>query len=186
MNDSKSISAGQLLISEPFLPDYNFERSVVLLTDHRDPGTIGFILNRPIATDTNELLPGRFSVNFPCYYGGPVETSGVHFIHCCPIPLSESIPIVNGFYRGGNVDQLADWIERKLVKPEWFRFFMGYSGWDNDQLQSEVDEGSWLYGDTMTNEIFNQDPLMLWKNQIYNLGPEYHVMVNAPKNPLWN
>jgi putative transcriptional regulator len=35
---------GDLLISEPYLPDKNFERSVVLLCEHNDEGTFGLII----------------------------------------------------------------------------------------------------------------------------------------------
>ncbi|MDQ3393034.1 MAG: YqgE/AlgH family protein, partial [Bacteroidota bacterium] len=38
---------GRLLISEPFLPDPNFERTVILLCEHNDQGSFGFVLNKP-------------------------------------------------------------------------------------------------------------------------------------------
>ena len=41
------VSAGKLLISEPFMFDENFKRTVIFLTEHNEKGSVGFILNKP-------------------------------------------------------------------------------------------------------------------------------------------
>jgi len=40
-----SAAAGHLLISEPFMMDPNFKRSVIILTEYSADGAMGFILN---------------------------------------------------------------------------------------------------------------------------------------------
>ena len=38
---------GCLLLSEPFLADKNFARTVVLICEHSEKGSMGYVLNRP-------------------------------------------------------------------------------------------------------------------------------------------
>ncbi|MBP7512333.1 MAG: YqgE/AlgH family protein, partial [Bacteroidia bacterium] len=51
-------NSGQLLISEPFLSDPNFRKSVILLCEHEIIGSVGFIINKLMSKDTNEVIPG--------------------------------------------------------------------------------------------------------------------------------
>ena len=51
-------AAGILLIADPFLKDPNFLRTVVFLCDHKEDGTIGFVLNRQYENTLDELVPG--------------------------------------------------------------------------------------------------------------------------------
>ena len=50
-------SAGILLIADPFLKDPNFLRSVVLICDHKEEGSFGFVLNREYENTLDELIP---------------------------------------------------------------------------------------------------------------------------------
>ena len=40
--------SGRILISEPFLSDPNFTRTVILLTEHNEEGSLGFVLNQTL------------------------------------------------------------------------------------------------------------------------------------------
>ena len=46
--EDKIPGKGKILISEPFLPDTFFNRSIVYLTDHSPQGSVGFILNKKL------------------------------------------------------------------------------------------------------------------------------------------
>ena len=83
---NEEIKAGNLLIADPFLKDPNFLRTVVLLCDHNSEGTIGFVINRKYYTKIGELISHLESCNFPVYYGGPVQTDTIHFLHNRPRP----------------------------------------------------------------------------------------------------
>jgi putative transcriptional regulator len=76
-------ATGKLLISEPFLKDPNFKRSVILLTEHNEEGTIGFVLNQPSNLLLKDLIPDLWQANYTVYVGGPVEMDTIHFIHRC-------------------------------------------------------------------------------------------------------
>ena len=47
---------GKVLISEPFLCDHMFGRSVILLVDHTQDGTMGLVMNKPLPLFLNDLL----------------------------------------------------------------------------------------------------------------------------------
>ena len=50
---------GGLLIASPFLEDFHFSRSVVLMVEHNDEGSMGIVLNRNFSNlmTLNELVP---------------------------------------------------------------------------------------------------------------------------------
>ncbi|MNL76674.1 hypothetical protein D3C87_2026780 [compost metagenome] len=50
-------NTGRLLIPEPFLMDPNFKRSVILITEHQEEGTVGFILNHSSALILSDVIP---------------------------------------------------------------------------------------------------------------------------------
>ena len=69
-------AAGRLLISEPFMMDPNFKRSVILLTEYTDEGAVGFILNHSGEFLLGDILPEVSYSEIPVYTGGPVATNG--------------------------------------------------------------------------------------------------------------
>ena len=93
---------GHLLIAEPsILGDVSFNRSVVLLAEHNDEGSIGFILNKPLSYTINDLIP-EIDASFKIYNGGPVEQDNLYFIHNIPEVIPNSVEISNGIYWGGD------------------------------------------------------------------------------------
>ena len=94
---------GDLLIAEPsIIGDISFNRSVVLLADHTDKGSIGFILNKILDYTLNDLIP-EVKGDFKVYNGGPVEQDNLYFIHKVPDLIPESIEISHGIYWGGDL-----------------------------------------------------------------------------------
>ena len=86
---------GKLLIADPsILNDSSFNRTIILLTEHTQNNTVGFILNRPLEYSINDLLPD-VNCDFSIYQGGPVEQDNLYFVHKVPDLISESIEISN-------------------------------------------------------------------------------------------
>jgi putative transcriptional regulator len=76
------VHTGSLLIAEPFMQDSNFRRAVVLVTDYsEDEGTVGFIINKPLTVKITDLVEDFPAINALAYYGGPVSTNTIHYIH---------------------------------------------------------------------------------------------------------
>ena len=72
---------GRLLASEPYLPDPNFERTIILLTEHNEDGSVGFVLNKPSESIINEVVEEIKGFQSKIYIGGPVQQDTLHFIH---------------------------------------------------------------------------------------------------------
>ena len=78
---SLKINKGNLLIAEPSsVYDQPFNRSIVLLTEYNEEGTVGFIINKPLDYSINDLIPS-VNAEFSVFYGGPVSPENLYFIH---------------------------------------------------------------------------------------------------------
>lgn len=175
---------GRLLISEPFMADSYFKRSVVLLAAYSDNDVVGFILNKPLQTTLNIILPSEINNDkFPVYLGGPVETSSLHFIHTLGTALEESKHISGNLFWGGNFEQLKKMINNNEVAPTEVMFFTGYSGWSKEQLNDEINEDSWLISNINT-KIFNKKNL--WKEVLKKKGGKHAMFTQFPENPSLN
>lgn len=177
---------GVFLISEPFLSDSYFKRSVVLLSEHDATGTLGFILNKPTDVNINDAVEDFPDFKSPLYFGGPVETDTLFYIHTIGPELEGAKQIVDGIYWGGNYDQLKLMIDTGQVQPNMIRFYAGYSGWDPTQLTHELEEKSWLVSECNQRFTFYDDPKCLWSQVLRSMGSEYAVMANFPEDPAWN
>lgn len=187
MLSQKQHQSGSLLISEPFMLDPNFKRSVVLLTEHSDAGSIGFVLNQRSDVVLNDIIPDCWDSTFPVFIGGPVGNDTLHFIHCCYDKLMSGIEIKDGVYWGGDFERLKFLINSNQVHPHEIRFFVGYSGWGEEQLETELEQNSWLIANTYRVEaLFAEDEENLWKEVVIGLGPKYAHIANFPENPMWN
>ena len=173
---------GRLLVAEPsILSDDSFNRAIVLLTEHTENNSVGFILNKPLSYSINDLLP-EINCFFNIYQGGPVEQDNLYFIHRIPQLLADSIEVANGVFWGGNFKQLKQLLNEGLLQETDIRFFLGYAGWDKNQLNTELQENSWFVAKNDFENIFSKDEETLWKNKLLQKGGAYKLWANAPNN----
>lgn len=177
---------GQLLISEPFLADPNFRRTVVLLCEHELEVSVGFILNRLLSTNTDEVIPGLLSFSFPVFYGGPVEQNTLHFIHRRGDLIEDALPIAKGIFWGGNIHSIDQLLLENKVQPEDFKFFLGYSGWGEDQLNAEVFQKAWWATNSSPEIVFTDDLEEMWSRVVKKLGQNFAYLANSPEDYSWN
>ena len=114
---SEKLQKGQLLIAEPsILGDLHFNRSVILLAEHSNEGSLGFIMNKPLEYTISDLVPD-IEASFKIYNGGPVEQDNLYFIHTLPELIYDSIEISHGIYWGGDFERTKSLInEGKINK----------------------------------------------------------------------
>jgi putative transcriptional regulator len=179
-------STGTLLIAEPFLKDPNFMRTVILLCEHQDEGSFGFVLNRELGSTLEELLPNVTQLHIPVYYGGPVQPDTLHFLHACPEGITGGLEVSEGVYWGGDFSQAMALLESGELDPDKIRFFIGYSGWTGGQLDNELKENSWLLAHSTKGLVFHNDHKEIWKDSLRHLGGEYEMMINFPTDPQLN
>ena len=105
MNLSKpknlKLDTGKVLIAEPLLNDPNFARAVILLCEHSDEGSVGFILNRSTELTLGDLLPDLYTPLLPIYQGGPVQMDTLHMLHRMPGSFGGN-EVMPGVYWGGS------------------------------------------------------------------------------------
>jgi putative transcriptional regulator len=177
---------GRLLASEPFLPDPNFDRTIILLTEHNEDGSVGFVLNKPSEATLTEVMDTIKNLESKVYIGGPVQQDTLHFLHRYAT-LADSIEVEEGIYWGGNFEQLLLLIETRQIDPLDIKFFLGYSGWSPGQLEEEINADSWIISDQLTQDlIFDTPPEMMWKKCLQNLGGRFSVYSNYPIDPNMN
>ena len=181
-----TVEAGMLLVSDPFLNDPNFLRSVILVCEHNDDGSFGFVLNKRYTKNLNELIPDVNQIHFPVFCGGPVQLDTLHFLHIRPDLIDGGINIIDNIHWGGNFEQVLELIKTKKITPRDIRFYIGYSGWTEGQLEDEITEKTWILHLAETKFVFHLNVEMLWKDVLKDMGGDYKMMVNFPINPTLN
>ena len=178
---------GNLLVAEPSITgDLSFNRSVVLLADHSEEGSVGFILNKPLGYTIQDLIP-EISATFKIYNGGPIEQDNLYFIHNIPQLILGSIEIATGIYWGGDFELTKNLINEGKISRNNIRFFLGYSGWDAEQLQNELESNSWIISENeLRNKIIGKSASDFWREKIMEQGGDYLIWSNAPENPIYN
>ena len=178
--------AGALLISEPYLPDDNFKRSVVFLCEHNEEGTFGFIINRPLKVKVHEAIEDFPYLDAPLFMGGPVENNTLHYLHRLGDRIPDSIKIMDGLWWGGSYEVLHMLAGDGQINTEDVRLFVGYSGWSPGQLDDELKEKSWIVTQGSGEHIFGMDSDALWRNVLKGMGGRYQILSNFPESPQLN
>jgi len=177
---------GRLLISEPYLPDPNFKRTVVLLCEHNEDGTFGFVLNKTANIKLKELIDVDFSDNPELFIGGPVQRDTLHFLHKSK-EFGEGVEIKDGLFWGGDFDKLVSMVQLGTIDINDFRFFVGYSGWAVEQLDSEIEEDSWIVTKGVEGDVLlDTDAKSLWKKILSSMGGKYEMFSKYPIDPRLN
>jgi putative transcriptional regulator len=152
---------GKFLLASRTLLDPNFARAAILIVRHDDEGAFGLIVNRPMTVSVKaalgDAIDAAVTVDASVYSGGPCD-GPVFVLHGDPLVGGES-PLPDVFC---TTDR--DAIEALLVaatKP--FKVFGTYSGWSPNQLEGELEEGSWIVCDATAAHVFSGDP-NLWQH----------------------
>lgn len=182
-----TVESGKILLAEPFMLDPNFKRSAVLLCDHsKEDGSVGFILNKPLQTKIDELIDEFPAFDAEVYFGGPVQVDTVHYLHTAGRLLEDSIEVSKGVYWGGDFEKLKFLVAQELIRPNQIRFFVGYSGWSEGQLDDEMNYGSWVVANMDVNYVFQSEAATLWQLIMENKGSTYSVIAQVPEDISWN
>ncbi|MBS1776679.1 MAG: YqgE/AlgH family protein [Bacteroidetes bacterium] len=187
--ENATLLSGRLLIAEPFLNDPNFYRSVILLCEHGNEGSVGFVLNHATNLQLGDLFPALSLADFTIYQGGPVQPDTLHMLHK-ESTLFGGTRISENIFWGGSYQALQEALLAQQCNSSDVRLLVGYSGWKKGQLDTEVIQGHWMvYAPTeaeLQELLFHTDALNIWKRCIQLLGSSYNYMLNLPPNPQLN
>ncbi len=176
---------GKLLISEPMLLDSNFQKTVIYLCNHSVKESVGYVLNRLASNDLSYYLPELDGIQFPLFIGGPVGLNTLHFIHTESSKLGGDL-IDQNIYWGGDLTTAIDLIKNAQLTPNQCKFFLGYSGWGEGQLDAEMDMNSWIVGNASDQLVLKTEHEQLWKKSIESLGDKFKNLLFIPKDPTLN
>ena len=179
-------SSGRFLISEPFMTDKNFQRSVVLLVEHSEEGSLGFVLNRQLDIGLNNLIEELPYFDAPVFMGGPVEQNTLHYIHRLGDEIPNSQKIGMDLFWGGEFNWVKNQIQNELLSPLDILFFVGYSGWGPGQLLKEIEDKAWIVAPEQESFVFQKDYTDLWRQILQSMGPKYQIISNYPIDPRLN
>lgn len=186
-NDKIEPQKGDLLISEPFLNDPNFVRTVILLCEHNEDGTFGFVLNKPAEITLNELVEDVGQRDDTIFIGGPVQQNTLQFLHKNDGLIEGGVEVLDGLYWGGNFEQMLTIMDSNLISKNDIKFFVGYSGWASGQLKDELEANSWIiFRNVSVDQIFDMNVESLWKEVLNTMGGKYKIISNFPVDPRLN
>jgi putative transcriptional regulator len=184
--EDKIPEKGKVLISEPFLPDTFFNRSIVYLTDHNSKGSVGFILNKKLDIKISDAVTGFEGWNENLNMGGPVAPDTLHYIHKLGHLIPKSVWVDGDIYWGGNIDAIRDLIQSGTINQSQIRFFLGYSGWSAGQLERELKENSWVILKVTSDTIMNSRGVDSWKRVLRSFKNKYRMWADFPESPEMN
>jgi putative transcriptional regulator len=179
-------SRGKILISEPFLRDATFGRSVILLVDHTDEGSMGLVINKQLPLFLNDIIMEfKYLDEIPLYKGGPIATDTLFYLHTLS-DIPGSISISKGLYLNGDFDEIKKYILQGNKISEHIRFFLGYSGWESEQLSNEIRENTWLVSEEEKSYLMKNNIKDMWRTALEKLGSKYETWSRFPQVPTLN
>jgi putative transcriptional regulator len=152
---------GVLLVATEDMPDPRFWRSVILLLEHDDSGTLGLIINRPTDVPLHEALPELPASEHAMYWGGPVAENLVLLLGRGAPPEGQSEPVLDEVWWSADGNLLESALAAGIGQDR-LRVFLGHAGWAPGQLAGELDRDSWALFRAEPEQMFSSEPETLW------------------------
>jgi putative transcriptional regulator len=198
---------GRLLVATPALADPNFDRTVVLLLDHDEEGSLGVVLNRPTPVGVGDVLEAWAALTGEpgvVFQGGPVSMDsalGIAVIPGSGVGSGGGSGAASGSGTGPGAEDPLGW--RRVhgaiglvdleTPPELLskalgslRIFAGYAGWGPGQLEGELAEGAWYIVESEPGDVSSPDPERLWRSVLRRQRSELAMVATYPDDPSLN
>jgi putative transcriptional regulator len=178
---------GKLLIASPKIVDPNFRRVVVYMAEHTEEGAMGLVLNRPAETTVTEAVPDldwlASEDDAAVWVGGPVSPGSVIVLAEFEDPSTAAMIVEDdlGFVPADidDRDAFASTVRRTRV-------FAGHAGWGPGQLESELEEDSWIIEPARRGDVFTVEAESLWSAVLRRKGRDYVLLATMPMDPSLN
>lgn len=183
-----SLEAGNILISVPLSNDFYFDRTVILLVEHNEKGSFGIVLNRSLPITLQDIFSKEIHKHghIPVSNGGPVNPENLFVLHSYGDLIKGSSLVIDDIYFGGIASQLLVSIKNDFLDENFIRFYLGYSGWSQGQLESELQQNLWMIGKFQEKLLFHNNDEYCWKTAVNSLGEKYSSWLNIAKEPFLN
>ena len=175
MTESATSLVDKCLIATPAIKDPIFSSSLVYMCEHSEKGSMGLVVNH----ETSQILEDIFTqldiechddtiLNQPVYIGGPVQLEQGFVLHSTAGQWQNSVEVSDGIHLTSSLDILQD-IARG-DGPEDYLVMLGFSGWASGQLESELQQNSWLTSSCDPDLLFHQKAEDKWQVAFDSLG----------------
>ena len=169
------------LIATPAIKDPIFASSLVYMCEHNESGSMGLVINH----ETTQILDDVFQQldiqcendtikNQPVYVGGPVQLEQGFVLHSNAGHWQNSVEVSNGIHLTSSLDILQAVADGK--GPQDFLVILGFSGWGSGQLESELQQNSWLTAACDADLLFHQKPEDKWQVAFDTLGFDINML----------
>jgi putative AlgH/UPF0301 family transcriptional regulator len=163
----KDLGIGKLLVASRGLGDPHFAGTVILLVHYDENGVVGLVLNRRTDVPLSQVLDLKTAKDRsdPVYIGGPMEPSAAFALFQSSAKIEKAENIFGAVYLISDKDLFEKTISAR-PDPNVFHVYLGYAGWTQDQLRTEVQLGAWFVFPSDTATVFSSDPDSLWLQMI--------------------
>jgi putative transcriptional regulator len=175
MNQQTASLVDKCLIATPAIKDPIFASSLVYMCEHNQDGSMGLVVNH----ETSQVLDDIFQQlnidcdderirNQPVYIGGPVQLEQSFVLHAGGGHWHNSIEVSSGIHLTSSLDILQAIASGQ--GPEDYLVILGFSGWASGQLESELQQNSWLTSACNADLLFHEKPEDKWQVAFDSLG----------------
>lgn len=180
---------GSLLVAEPFLRERYFHHAVICLVDYEPRGSaMGIVLNNLTSYTLQDVLPSvKAKTPIPIYCGGPMSCDRLYFMHTLGELIPDSREVTPGLYIGGDFETVLSIVNDGYSTDSHLRFFLGYSGWDVEQLDGELLKNVWAVTDISSlDTVLTGEEDAYWHRVVRGMGKKYRGWLYHPRNPHSN
>ena len=157
--------APYFLVATREMPDPTFKHTVILMLPHGDsPIVVGLIINRPTTVPVKELFSNAPALRKQAeiaYFGGPVSPDEAWLAMRTSVPPAKSIQVFADLCLLSDPRAVSDSIKASTADGD-LRLYLGRAQWTPDQLQGEINEGSWYVEPAQPELVFSSDPNRIW------------------------
>lgn len=185
------VGPGSLLVSEPFLRESYFNHSVICVVEYggKSESSMGVVMNKPTEYSLAELVK-EIKRRDPVvvYCGGPVSTDRLYYVHTLGDDIIPgATKICDGLYIGGDFSAMVDYVNAGYPIDGNIRFYLGYSGWDAGQLDTELADNVWAVVPIKSpSKLLSGASDSYWHGLVREMGADYKGWLYHPQNPSWN
>ncbi len=165
---------GKFLISTPSMADSRFVKSVLLICGQDEKGTVGFIINRHVSALNTKDLFSQLDISTsshvgyaPLFFGGPVDMTRGFVLHSPDYQTPSTLTIIPEVCLTNTLDVLKAIAQNE--GPHQYIIALGYTGWEKNQLEQEINENTWVITDSDASLIFDKDLDTKWERTLSKL-----------------